>query len=290
MLFDQCELERSHAVIFYGRHLRQDVLKPIRRPMGQVWIFAADESPAHYDVDGEDWSDDNWRHRFNWTMTYDKTNTDIHLPYGKLQKRTHPNTRNYSAIALQKTLGGILISSHCNNIAQREKYAKILQRYIPIDIYGKCGNPWECGTQYVHDKCFDILNDTYRFFLAFENSLCRGYFTEKLFENYKYDTLIVTRGGDQGEAAVTFPPGTVISTDSFQSVDELGEYLAALHVSPELYAERLKDKDKYYSESYSSVYQDAMCRLCRMMNKQDHFRKQIPDTFEWAYSSKPSLK
>ncbi|KAH3799433.1 hypothetical protein DPMN_153041 [Dreissena polymorpha] len=26
---------------------------------------------------------------------------------------------------------------------------------------------------------------------------------------------------------------------------------------------------------------------CEMINKQDHFRKHIPDTFKWAYSSEP---
>ena len=137
-----------------------------------------------------------------------------------------------------------------------------MQRYIPIDIYCNFGHHWQCGTQYVHDNCLDILNSNYKVFLAFENPLCRGYFSEKLFENYNNDSLIVTRGGVQGEVSVTFPHGTVISTDSFQSVDERDEYLAALHMSPELYVVRLKDMDKYYSGSYSSVHQNAMCRLC----------------------------
>ena len=36
--------------------------------------------------------------------------------------------------------------SHCETNSEREKYAKELSRYIPVDVYGKCGKdcPGDC--------------------------------------------------------------------------------------------------------------------------------------------------
>jgi hypothetical protein len=56
-----------------------------------------------------------------------------------------------------------------------------LQKYIPVDIYGKCGTQ-KCPRS-TETECYEMLNRDYKFYLAFENANCKDYLTEKLFEN-----------------------------------------------------------------------------------------------------------
>ena len=51
----------------------------------------------------------------------------------------------------------------------REGLLKSLSKYINIDVYGKCGN-LSCSKS---EECDVMLNDSYKFYLSFENSLCQ---------------------------------------------------------------------------------------------------------------------
>jgi hypothetical protein len=277
----------AHAVLFDGRWVSEKV--GFVRPPGQVWIFAAHETPLIFEYIGKWWKQPQWRYGFNWTMTYDKDNTDIHLPYGEIRKYPNYINRDYEALALSKTQGALMINSHCNTSSYRETFVLKLSKYIPVTVLGQCGKPWNCGTHYIHDKCFDLLNTTYKFFLAFENAFCNQYFTEKVYENFNYDIILVVRGGRNNQTMSLFPKGAVIATDSFKSIDELGKYLAKLSNSKRVYAEMLKHKSQYYSPGYTEVYQRAMCDLCERMNNQEKYHKVIPDIVHWAYHKQPCV-
>lgn len=71
--------------------------------------------------------------------------------------------------------------SNCSARNNRLQFAHELSKYIQVDIYGACGN-LKCSRT-TSDKCFDILDRDYKFYLAFENSNCRDYITEKFFVN-----------------------------------------------------------------------------------------------------------
>ena len=60
-------------------------------------------------------------------------------------------------------------------------YARELGKYINVDIYGACGSK-RCPRTNTN-KCFSILDKEYKFYLAFENSNCKEYITEKFFVN-----------------------------------------------------------------------------------------------------------
>ena len=61
------------------------------------------------------------------------------------------------------------------------EFVKELAKHVQVDVFGKCGN-LECNKDF-KEKCYDMLSSDYKFYLAFENSNCDSYITEKLFEN-----------------------------------------------------------------------------------------------------------
>ena len=119
----------------------------------------------------------------NWTATY-RRDSVINTPYERFTP--YPGSvipekasRNY---ATNKTKLVAWFVSNCNAPNGRLKYAKELQKYISVDIYGGCG-PLKCSQWTSSKQCFNYLDKDYKFYLAFENSNCKDYITEKFFVN-----------------------------------------------------------------------------------------------------------
>ena len=60
-----------------------------------------------------------------------------------------------------------------------EAYGGEMYFISKVDVYGKCGK-FSCSRADT-DECYHMLEQKYKFYLAFENSLCKDYVTEKLF-------------------------------------------------------------------------------------------------------------
>ena len=52
-----------------------------------------------------------------------------------------------------------------------------MRKWIPIDQYGKCSAGGDCD-----EECYKNLGSNYKFYLSFENSLCKEYVTEKFWQ------------------------------------------------------------------------------------------------------------
>ncbi len=52
-----------------------------------------------------------------------------------------------------------------------------MKKWIPIDQYGQCSAGGNCDTD-----CYNNLGTNYKFYLSFENSLCKEYVTEKFWQ------------------------------------------------------------------------------------------------------------
>lgn len=117
----------------------------------------------------------------NWTATY-RTDSDIVTPYEKwvyYDEKVRQNgdlKRNYAA---NKTHQVAWFVSNCHARNNRLQYARELQKHISVDIYGSCGSLRCPRTK----ECYQLLDTKYKFYLAFENSNCVDYITEKLFFN-----------------------------------------------------------------------------------------------------------
>ena len=269
--------------MFDGNQIKAKDL--FHRPLGQIWIFVALETPFYLGQHlGKQWSRAPWVSSFNWTITHDRSNGDIFFPYDEIREKNEKDfvTLNFTEIFNRKNKTALIVHSHCRTQSKRNEYLSILQKYLDVDSLGACGRPWKCGRRHFHDDCFEIIN-SYKFYLAFENSICNYYFTEKLYQNFDYNSIMVVRGGFRENRNQSVPDGTYISTDDFKSIKSLADYLVKVSNSESLYTELLKKKSLYQSVSHKTVCHRAMCNLCERMNKQDHYRKTIPNISDWVY-------
>ena len=94
------------------------------------------------------------------------------------------NNNNNTDIFASKTEFAATLISSCGAPSSRSSYINELQNYIAINLFGKCGRP--CPTD---QNCREYISKNYKFFLVFENSLCRDYITEKFFNTLRYDII-----------------------------------------------------------------------------------------------------
>ena len=93
------------------------------------------------------------------------------------------------------------IVSHCRTHSRREDYVKALQEHLSVDVYGACG-PFKCDRE-KDEACFENISEKYKFYLAFENAICKDYVTEKMFRYLEADLVLVVRGGSAYEVKAT---------------------------------------------------------------------------------------
>ncbi|KAA0189923.1 hypothetical protein HAZT_HAZT001146 [Hyalella azteca] len=113
-----------------------------------------------------------------------------------------------------------------------------LQTHMEVDIYGTCGT-LICERK-DEKSCREMLEKDYKFYLAFENSLCVDYITEKFFEAIKYNVVPVVYG--LGYERTQIPKGAYIDVMDFASVQDLASYLLYLDSNDTAYNEYFRLK------------------------------------------------
>ncbi|XP_037791069.1 glycoprotein 3-alpha-L-fucosyltransferase A-like [Penaeus monodon] len=165
--------DQLDAVVWHARS--KDLSLPSKRSPHTRFVFMMMEPPGHMHVP-------HWRLRniFNWTLTY-RHDADIPMLIGRVlerkQKAVSLKTINY---AVGKTKMAAWFVSNCKTDSSRSRLAKTLQKYINVDVYGHCG-PFQCSRSR-SANCYSLLERDYKFYLSFENSLCKDYITEKFFK------------------------------------------------------------------------------------------------------------
>ena len=259
---DKSLITKSAAVVFCISCPGMPKAPPISRaklPLNQVWLFHSVESPINIPKHDKNYRNKEWLNAMNWSMNY-RIDSDIPFPYGVLKPRTIPRTRNYTAIFQRKTKSAAWIVSHCRTESKRETFvAEMRKNGLDIDIYGACGKR-------LTEDPEQLINRDYKFYLGFENSLCKDYVTEKFFTYYSYDTIVVVRGG--ADYSYLLPNDTFIDTAKFKSVKELVSFLTKVGSSEELYTKYLRNKEKYLS-IFRPI--NPYCELCEKLNNVNNY-------------------
>lgn len=284
LIYNNSQAAKADVILFHGfgrdmvsqQELTQ--LSAHRHP-NQVWIYFMHECP-HNAIP----SPNNYNGFFNWTMNY-RRDADIIVPYNwewgtweqippnepRLRKRDYAKSKDKLAYA---------IISHCGLL--REKYIKQLQKYIPVDVYGKCSNHFHQPQKVCkrNNSTCDQLKKRYKFFLAFENSFCTDYITEKFYQTIlDGDAVPITMGGaDYKSLAIE---NSYIDALDFNSVEDLANHLKYLDKNDVAYNEHQKWRENYKLGKPRSW----SCEICRMANEKKLLRKSYPDLGNW-YSAK----
>lgn len=135
-----------------------------------------------------------------------------------------------------------------------------------VDIYGQCGNK-DCKkeNQLLHtEKCFEETLKKYKFYLAFENSNCKNYITEKFFVNgLSHNILPIVMGAPREDYERLAPERSFIHVEDFKSPKELAEYLYILDKSDELYNSYFKWKG---TGEVVNAWNNLWCQMCAMVH------------------------
>ncbi len=234
--------DRADAVLIDAFYTRKWKRLPPRRTRSQIYVYLNRESPFRSRYFG-------WMHdTFNLTISHlSHPDTDIQIPYGRVVTRnlSDPYEDNAWEIVGGKTKHIAWVVSNCVSHSGREQYVMELGKHIDVDIYGRCNNS-QCDSS----SCFSNIEKKYWFYLAFENSLCKGYVTEKFFRTLEYHIVPVVLGG--GNYSAVAPPHSFIDVSDFSNPRHLASYLQYLIAHPKEYLKYFEWK-KLYSVFYHVV-------------------------------------
>ena len=273
---DKKRFSNSSAVIFHSPsgdfmstlpHIRS-----LKRPPEQRWIYYNRESPPKSPGPS---AMKQWNSLLNWTMTY-KLNSDIRYPYGDIipnvkfkggfdPKKNYLQGRNKTAVTL---------ISNC--VKHRLELVRKLGKYIDVDIYGNCGK--SCQPR---DSCYSLIPQ-YKFYLAFENNICRDYITEKSLSNAigKSTVPVIVSGANLSNPAI-IPPKSYINARNFKTAKELADHLKHIGSQPQLYNEYFKWRDHWSIHYTGSNSTDLTCRVCKKLYEPNQQVKIYYDIASW---------
>lgn len=122
----------------------------------------------------------------NWTATYRRDST-LATPYGWWsddgEEEEQDDDSHADFVGVREPRVAWFVSN-CNANNKRLEYARSLSKYYPVDIFGKCGE-LKCSRS-DQSKCWKMVAQKYKYYLAFENSNCFDYITEKFWDALKH--------------------------------------------------------------------------------------------------------
>lgn len=267
------DLDIADAVVFHLHLTRSALELPTRTRWNQRWIFLTDESPMHTFLYGNQQLF-KYNGLFNWSMTY-RMNSDVPVPYGRTISTSfiHSPEINFSKDVIKKLKTKLVtvMGSNCAGTNGRWKYIKELKLIFSndLDIYGKClnGNTTACPGHF--DRDCSVLN-AYKFYLAFENSNCKEYITEKVFwHGYHKLAIPVIMGASKKDCEKLLPPHSFLHVNDFANPMALANYIRYLNQHDDKYFE-FHEWRKYYKvineHGYFGSISRHYCRICEALH------------------------
>ena len=262
MIINKAMLQQADVALVFLANISSEFKFPVNRTASQFWIAVTRESP--YTVGTADYRLFNGA--FNATAMH-LTTSEVFFTYGYYFKRTHPLRSDIQSINVTRPKMAAWFVSHCRPPSKRDRFAEKLQKYLPVDIYGRCG-PLKCSKK--GDDCYKMLERDYKFYLSFENSLCTDYITEKVWNILKLNVVPVVRGG--GDYKATLPPGSYINVEDFSSVKALADYLLMLSKNDVMYRQYFEWKKEFEVVSGNSLF----CQVCAFLNRFSNVTNVVP--------------
>ena len=221
-----------------------------RKNMDQLWVCMSMESEINYPSINDECYDLN--------MTYQR-DSDVWMPYFIDYEQNFNEKRKILNPKIDKGPGCLVASfiSSPINKSERMEYLAELSEYIEIHHYGSFLNNSRLDNDCGRDSKLQILGK-YKFAIAFENSICRDYVTEKFFDPLITNTVPVYMGAPNID---DYSPGSnsFINVIDFPEPRELAQYLKDL-------SEDVNRYSNYFS--WQSDFENS--NLGRMMGSARH--------------------
>ena len=272
--YNKSAMYKAHAILFHDADIPSKM--PQRRRSDQLWVYFNLETPLNSKATG-----DIYNGVFNWTMSY-RVDADVYTPYGNFRpvqchEKTTFNEKTSHAAGKTKLIAWVV--SACETPSGRLEYARKLAEYVSVDIFGKCGNfscPKPANDFHLSEEC-KVKLSRYKFYLAFENSLCEDYITEKYWEHGLENGLvpIVLGGANYRNLAI---PGSYVDVQKFKTVAQVAEYIKYLDNNDTAYNEFFKWKKLYKLET---SYMNG-CVLCAALNNK--ITRKVYENFDEYWS------
>ena len=268
---DRARIAEADAILFHWGDLWWWTKLPSYRRPDQIWGFFNSE-PPHKQSNMAAWND-----IFNWSISYRRDST-VFTPFGTYERLTEAERINTSKelskrnYAKEKKYNISLTYSNCYNDARRYRLAAEIDKYIPVDMYGKC-NAKTCV--FNTPDCNDKLQ-LYKFHLALENSYCQDYFSEKFWETFDKDVVpIVAWKQSPGELV---PSHSFINIFDFPDVKSFSDYLKTVLSNDTLYNSYF---DWKLTHKVGLHYNHQWCPICDQLYNATVPAQVIRDPYRW---------
>lgn len=257
-------------------------------PKEQLVVYYSMESPLR----NHKWSERISRLPFHIDMTYHNS-SNIHLPYGESSKPVQDGDRkNITGNVNLREKSGLIawMGSNCAKEVfwPRMEFINELKKYIKLDIYGKCGN-LTC-TPRLSPTCNDMLKK-YKFYIAFENSECDQYVTEKFWSSALANHVIpVVYGPRKRDYLNLAPPNSFIHVGDYESIEELATYIRYLDENDVEYLKYFEWMDSYRIEQlYPKLELSYFCHIIPHFSKVDQMEVRRIHTSTWFNSCRNKI-
>lgn len=262
---DRAYVDSAAAVLFHCRD--RFASWPRVRPPDQLYGVVCHESPSNSDFGP-------YGDRINVTLTY-RRDSDVYFPqcwFEPLAERSGARTYRLRNPLAARRYSVVWPVSNCRTASKRELYAERLQRHADVHVYGACG-AYRCPKSR-SDHCMRQFARSYKFYLAFENSLCVDYVSEKFFAPLQYELIPIVLGGAD---YALYPERSYINVNDFRSPEQLAEYLSYLAANETAYSEYFQWRLQYRISCLNK--EKLYCDLCKMLH--DGYRHRYADVATW---------
>ncbi|XP_053369138.1 4-galactosyl-N-acetylglucosaminide 3-alpha-L-fucosyltransferase 9-like [Clarias gariepinus] len=264
---DRSQYDKAHGVMFHQRDISRDLqnLLKMPRPLHQKWVWLNMESPSNSkrwpELDG----------LFNLTSNY-RRDSDVWVPVGKIVEA--PEKNNTFKIPPKDKLVCWIVSNWKAKY-ERVRYFNELSKHIKIEAYGRHFN------RPISRDDYNKILKSCKFYLSFENSIHKDYFTEKVFNPLKLGTVPVVLGPPRQNYEEFIPPDSFIHVNDFKSPQKLAEHLMFLDKNQKVY-EQYFNWRKHFIAIRARFGLEHTCRSCEHIRSDKRY-KVFKDLTKWYW-------
>ena len=273
-------IRRSSAVIFLLHQLKTsdpDVILKNRGvdPTSVIKVGMSMESTVYY------------RQQFNLISKY-----DIELSYRKTSD-VLAIYFEFAAYNLLKTVpkwgerhsAVVFVANNCNTNSNREKFVKLLQKYVQVDSVSGCLHNKDWPQDIPKSDKIGLL-ERYKVYIAAENSIQEDYITEKVYDGLVAGAVPIYLGAPNVEEYIPSNSAIIVPTNFNENdISILATVVKKIFTDNAEYERWISfkhhDYEDWFKKRFSFTQVGYKCRLCRRVLAQregyswDHDSQQI---------------